>query len=70
MWKWFKLSFFFLKNIFLELFLQAGSEYRRVISKAKSFRLQDRTKEDFPPAVSRIYLGQTKLYLTYLVFQV
>ena len=41
------------------MFLNAGRE---------SLLLKARTKKDFQPSVSRIYLGQTKLSLEYLVF--
>lgn len=61
MWKWFKLSCFFF-NKFIQLFLQAGGEYRRLISKGKLFRLQDRTKEDFPP-LSHVYTSDKLSYI-------
>ena len=52
-----------------KLFLNAGRESLLLNSKDNMFQsLQALTKKDFPPSVLRIYLGQTKLSLAYLIF--
>ena len=57
-----------LKITLNKLFLNVR-ESLRLNSKDNLFQSsQALTKKDFPPSVSRIYLGQTKLNLAYLVF--
>ena len=64
---WTKL--FFKKNTLSKLFLNAETESLLLNSKVNVFQgLRALTKKDFPPSVLRIYLGQTKLSLAYLVF--
>ena len=63
-----KLSFS-LKIELNNVFLKAGREFLSRNSKDKLFHsFQAPTEKDFPPSASRIYLGQTKFNLAYLVF--
>ena len=65
-----KLSFS-LKIKLNNVFLKAGREFLSRNSKDKLFHsFQALTEKDFPPSASRIYLGQTKFNLAYLVFLV
>ena len=65
-----KLSFS-LKIKLNNVFLKAGRQFLRLNSKDKLFHsFQALTNKDFPPSASRIYLGQTKFNLVYLVFLV
>ena len=62
---------FSLKIKLNNVLLKAGKEFLRGNSKHKLFHsFQPLTKKDFPPSASRIYLGQNKLNLAYLVFLV